>query len=135
MARHLVEFITVDQQEAATVGHDVHVFGSQFDVAESSIYILAQRFIMVAGNQHHALAVACPAKQFLHNGVLCWRPVDAAVHRPEIDDVTDQEDVFSRVFAEEFEETFGLARTRAEVNVREENRADLWHDGDAPSCT
>jgi hypothetical protein len=52
MARHLVEFITVDQQEAATVGHDVHVFGSQFDVAESSIDILAQRFIMVAGNQH-----------------------------------------------------------------------------------
>ena len=73
---------------------------------------------MVAGNQHHALAVAGAAQQLLDDGVLRRRPVDAAAHGPEIDDVADQEDVIGGMFAEELEETFRLARAGAEVDVR-----------------
>jgi hypothetical protein len=52
---------------------------------------------------------------------------DAAAHRPEIDDVADQEEVLGRVFAQEIQEAIGLAGPRAEVDVGHENGSDLGH--------
>ena len=120
VTRDLVELVAVDEQETATVGEFMHMLAGQFDVAEGGVEIAAQRLVVVAGNQHHALAVAGAAQQLLDDGVLRRRPVDAAAHGPEIDDVADQEDVIGGMFAEELEETFRLARAGAEVDVREE---------------
>jgi hypothetical protein len=84
---------------------------------------------VVAGNQHHLLAVAGAAQDFLHHGVLRRGPVDAAVHGPEIDDVADQEQVFAFVVAQEIEQAFGLAAAGAEMDVGDEDRADLHQSG------
>lgn len=68
--------------------------------------------------------MASPAQQFLDHGVLCLRPVDAAAHRPEIDDVADQVGLFGRVFAEEIKQTVRLARPRR-GGCRTGNGSDL----------
>jgi hypothetical protein len=79
VARHLVENVAVNEQEAAAVGRFVNQLLDHFDVAENDAAVVAQRLVVVAGNEHHALAVAGAAQQFLHHGVLRRRPVDAAL--------------------------------------------------------
>ena len=121
MARHLVEDVAVDQQKTPAVGGFVHQLIDHLDIAENDAAVIAQRLVVIAGDEHHALAVARPAQQLLDHGVLRRRPVDAAAHRPEIDNVADQESLLGRVFAQEVDETLGLARPRAEVNVGKED--------------
>jgi hypothetical protein len=53
------------------------VFALDDDVAEGDAVILAHGFVVVAGDQHHMLAVAGSAQDLLHHGVLRWGPVDA----------------------------------------------------------
>ncbi len=102
-------------------------FGGHRDIAENGAAIIAQRLIVVAGNEDDALAVAGAAQQLLNHGILCRAPVDTAAHGPEIDDVADQEDLFGCVFAQKIEKPFGLACPGTEVDVGEENGADLDH--------
>jgi hypothetical protein len=47
--------------------------------------------------------------------------VDAAAHRPEVNDVANQKEIFSLVFAQEVEQTVGLASAGTEVNVGEKD--------------
>jgi hypothetical protein len=47
--------------------------------------------------------------------------MDAAAHRPEVDDVANQKGLFRRIFTEKIKETLGLAGACAEVNVGEKN--------------
>lgn len=98
------------------------------DIAEDDTAVVAQCFVVVAGNEHHPLAVARPAQQFLHHRVLGLRPADTAAHRPEVDDVANQVSLLSRVFAQEIEKPVGLARPGAKMNIGEKNGSDLGHD-------
>jgi len=127
MARDLVEFVTMQQQEASPVGQRMHVFAADLDVAEGDVEIIAQRFVVVTGNEHHPLAMPRPTQDLLDHSVLRRRPCDAAAHRPEIDDIADQEKVLGTIGAQEIEEPVGLARPRTEVDVGEKNGADLCH--------
>jgi hypothetical protein len=65
----------------------------------------------------------CRARRSSFCTTVFWAGVqyDAAAHRPEVDDVADQIGLFGRVFAQEVEQTVGLARPRAEVDVGEKN--------------
>src|SRR5215475_14346414 len=65
-------------------------------------------------------------EDLLQYGVLGCRPVDpAALHRPEVDDVADEEQVLRVVRLQKLEQTLGLAGARAQVDVGEEDRPDL----------
>jgi hypothetical protein len=76
VARHLVENIAVNEQEAPAVGRfRGSASSTTSDVAEGDAAVVAQRLVVVAGNEHHPLAVARPAQQFLHHGVLRGVPV------------------------------------------------------------
>ncbi len=121
VARHLIENVAVNEQETPAVGGFVNQLINHFDLAENDAAVVAQSFVVVAGNKHHPLAMPRPTQQFLDDSVLCRRPVNAAAHRPEVDDVADQISLFSLVFAEEIEQTIRLARPRAEVDVGEKN--------------
>ena len=125
IARHLVELVAVQQEVAPAVGGDVDVFEADLDVAEGNAVVLAHRLVVVAGNQHHALAVAGAAQDLLHHGVLRGGPVDATVHRPEVDDVADQEQVVAFIVAQEVEQALGLAAAGAEMDVGDEDRANV----------
>ena len=128
MTRHLVELVAMDEQKAPAVRRFMNQLIDHFDIAENDAAILAQHLVVVAGNEHHPVAMPGPAQQFLDDGVLGLRPVDAPAHRPEIDDVADQIGLFSRMFAQEIEESVRLARPRAKVDIREKNGSDLGHD-------
>ncbi len=121
---HLVEFIAVDQQVAPAVGRGMHILRFEADVAERRADVLPQGFVVIAGNEDHLLAVAGAAQDLLHHGVLRTGPVDAARHRPEVDDVADQEQVFRLVAAQEVEQPLRLAAARAEMDVGQEDGAE-----------
>ena len=134
---HLVELVAVDQQVALAVRGHMLVVALDLDVAEQRADMLARRFVVVARNEDDLHVVARALQDLLHEGVLRLRPVHAApAHRPEIDDVPDQEQVLRLVGFQEVEQAVSLARRRPEVDVGEEQRPDaLWHriDGNYPS--
>jgi hypothetical protein len=71
-----------------------------------------------------------PLEDLLHERVLRRGPDHAAAaHRPEIDDVPDQEQVLRLVRLQEVEEALRLASRRPEVDVGEEERADALRRG------
>jgi CHASE3 domain sensor protein len=55
----------------------------------------------------------------------------AAAHRPEIQDVADQEELLAIVAAQEVQQPLRLARRGPEVNVRQEDRAHVLCHGAA----
>ena len=115
VAGHLIELVAVDQQKTASVGGFMHQFVDHLDVTEDGAAVVAQRLVMIARDEHDALALPRPAQQFLDHCVLRLRPADAAAHRPEIDDVADQEGLFGGMLAQEIEETIGLCYGTAGV--------------------
>ena len=123
VARDLVEFVAMDDEVALAVGHGVHVFADQGDIAETDADMFAQGLVVVARDEHHVLAVSRAAQDLLHDGVLRRRPAHVALHRPEIDDVADQQQVLGRIRAQEVEQALGLAGARAEMHVGDEHRA------------
>jgi hypothetical protein len=83
----------VQQRVAPPVGRRVHVVTDQRDIAERAADVFAQCFVMVAGDQVDMNMVTGPFQEFLHHRVVLGRPVEAAAHCPEIDDVAQQENV------------------------------------------
>jgi hypothetical protein len=125
MACHLIELVTMQEQEVTAVGGDVNMLVAHEDLAERDPVVLAQRFVVIARNQHDMLAVACATQNLLHDRILRRRPVDAPAHRPEVDDVADQVEILCLVPTEELQQTLGLTAAGAKMDVGNENRADL----------
>jgi len=126
----LVELVAVDEEVALAVGGDVHVVALDLDVAEQRASVLARRLVVVARDEHHLHVVARALEDLLHEGVLRRGPVHAApAHRPEVDDVPDQEQVLRLVGLQEIEQLVRLAGRRAEVDIGDEERADALWDG------
>ena len=119
MTHHLIEFVAVQQQVAAAIGRGVDVLADHADVAERGVDVLAQGFVMVAGNQHHLIPAPRPSQHFLHHGVLLRRPVDRSAHRPEIDDIPDQKEMVGFVLAQKIDESSRLAAARSEMDIGE----------------
>ena len=131
MAGDLVKLVAMQEQEAAPVGQRMHVLADDANVTEGDAEVVAQRFVVISGDENDPLAVPRPPQDLLHKSVLGFGPYDVAAHRPEIDDVADEEDVLRRVAAHEAKQTIGLAGTRAKVDVGEEDRADFLHGPNA----
>ena len=117
----------MQQQIILAVGGSVDRLLFDFDIAEADPGVFAQHLVVVAGNQHHVLAVPRPAENFLHHGVVRRRPLDAARHRPEIDDVANQVEIFRRMLAQKVDQSLSLAGTGAQMNIRNKNSANLGH--------
>jgi hypothetical protein len=125
VAGDLVELVAMDQQEAPAIGGDMLDLVDQLDVAEGDAGVLAQRLVMVAGHEHHPAALARPPKHLLDHGVLGRRPVDAALHGPEIDDIPHQVEVVRLVVAQEVEQAVGLASAGTQMHIGDEDGANL----------
>ena len=80
---------------------------------------------MVAGDVDDAGALARLAQQFLHDVVVALRPVPGAPQPPAVDDVADQIDRLGLVMAQEIDQELGLGRLRAEMDVGDEQRAEI----------
>ena len=117
---------------ALSVCGDVNVVFPHLDVSERGIEVVAQGFVVVAGNVEDLHAAPGAAQQFLHDGVVARGPIHAPLQRPEIDDVAEQKYLFALVPLEEFEQALRLAGTRAQMDIGQEQRADALHCGVCP---
>ena len=87
--------------------------------------IAAQEFVVIAGHIDDAGALARLAQKLLHHVVVRLRPVEAGLQRPAVDDVADQIDRVGLVEAQKVEQLARLAAARAEMNVGDEERAEM----------
>ena len=87
--------------------------------------IVAQEFVVIAGQIDDARALAGLAQQLLHHVVVGLRPVPARLQLPAVDDVADQIDRVGVVIAQEIEKLLGLATARAEMHIRNKESTEL----------
>ena len=95
------------------------------DAAEMGTVIAAQEFIVVARRVNDARAFARLAQKLLHHVVVRLRPVEAGSHRPAVDDIADQINRIRLVMAQEVEKLCSLTAARAEMNVGDEESAEM----------
>ena len=102
---------------ALAVGRDMHGVGHHLDAAEMGAEIIAQEFVVVAGNVDQPLALARLAQQLLDHVVMGLRPVPAGFQLPAVDDVADEIDGVGLEVAQEGEKPLGLARLGPQMYV------------------
>jgi len=66
----LVELVAVDQQVTPPIGRQVFVVALDADAAEHRPDVLARRFVVIAGHEHHLDAMAGALEDLLHYRVL-----------------------------------------------------------------
>ena len=93
------------------------------DAAEGQAEELAGELVVVAGHEDHARAAPHLAQQLLHDVVVRLRPVPARAQPPAVDDVADEIDRVRLVVAKQVEDEIRLAAARAEMEIRQEQRA------------
>src|ERR1019366_8032251 len=101
VTRHLIELVAVDDEIALSVCGSMNVFADDLNVAECHSSILAQGLVVITWNKEHTFAVAGPAQYLLNDCILIGGPMYAAVHRPEVDDIANEEEILAFVFTKE----------------------------------
>ena len=122
---HAVEQVAVSDPQTATVGQRVHAFLDDVHATEVVRHIAARKFIVVAGHKDHPRALACLAQDLLHHVVVALRPVPGAAQLPAVDDVAHQIQRLAFGGAQEFEQRARLAARRAQVQIRDPDRANV----------
>ena len=107
----------MQQQHLASVRADVNSFFLDLNAAEGRAGVVAQEFIVVAGNIDHARPLAHLAQEFLHHIVMGLWPVPGLAQAPAIDNVAHQIDFLCFMHPEEVEQRVRLAPARAQMEV------------------
>ena len=87
--------------------------------------VVAQKLVVIAGDVDDARALARLAQELLDDVVVLLRPVPAPLEPPAVDDVADEIEGLGVVAAEEIEEESRLARLAAEMDIGQEERAEV----------
>ena len=96
-----------------------------FDAAEMRAVIIAQEFVVIAGDVNDFCTLADAAKHLLHEVVMRLRPIPVRLQRPAVDDIADQIDGVGIVDAEEVEKAVGLRAAGSEMDVGDEEGAKV----------
>ena len=118
------QIVAVDDQIAAAVRAFMDRRLHYLDAAKMGAVIVAQELVVIAGEINDARALARLAHELLHHVVVRLRPIPARSQLPAVNDVPDQIDRFGIVVAQEVEEAFSLAASRAEMNIRNEESTE-----------
>lgn len=128
MARDLIEFVAMQEEETASVGKLMHDFPDDAYVAKGDAKVIAQGLVMIAGDEDDAFAMARPAQDLLHHRVLRLGPDNMAAHGPKIDDIADQEQVFRLRLAQKPQQRIRLTGTGAQMDIGDEDGSYDTHD-------
>ena len=85
--------------------------------------VIAQRFIVIAGNIDDLCPFSRFTEDFLNNVVLALVPVPRLLQSPSVDDVADKIEVVGFSLPQEVDEVFGLAASGAKMDVRDPDRS------------
>jgi len=116
----------MDAEEALAVGGLVQVLFGELDAVEAQRDQAADEVIVVAAQVDHAGAVLLGHLQdAADDGGVGRAPVVLALQGPEIDDVTVQDELVATDAAEHLEELAGLGVLGAEVEIRQDEGAEM----------
>ena len=120
---HEIEDIAVNDEIFPAVDADMNGVFHHIDAAEMGAVIVAQEFVVIAGNVDDLGALARLAQHFLHEVVVRLRPVPAGLQRPAVDDIADEVDGIGIVAAQEVQQSVGLRAAGSEVDVGDKQSA------------
>lgn len=115
--------MTVDDEILFPVGSGMHDLPGHGHAAKSHAYKLLDKFVMVAGNVNDPGLLAAFAKQFLNEHIVVVAPEPTELEFPSVNEIADQIKVFAIHLAQEFQQFGNTGMPRAEVDVRNPNRA------------
>jgi hypothetical protein len=99
----------------------------QTDLAEGDPDMLAQRLVVIAGDEYDLGSMAGALEDLLDHRIVACRPENPSAHGPEVSDVADQEQVLGLVLAQELQQALCLTGTRSQVDIGKKNGADFSH--------
>jgi hypothetical protein len=117
MLDHNVEKVPMQNQIPPTVSRDVDRRLGDVYSAEMGATVVAQEFIMVAGNVDDSCSFASLTQQFLYDVVMRLRPVPPGAQLPAVDDIANEVDGVGLVMTKKIKESSGLAPFGAEMHV------------------
>ena len=120
---HAVGKVTVHDPQAPPVAQRVHGILPDRHLPEVQSGELPADFVVVAGDVDDMRALARLAQHLLHDVVVRLRPVKRLLQCPAVDDVANEVERVGLVVAQEVEQEGSLAAARAEMDVRDEDRA------------
>ena len=109
--------------EATPVGRDVHRVLHHLNATELVIGEAPREFVVVAGHINDAATLAPTPQQLLHHVVMRLGPKPTATQLPAVDDVAHQVQIVTGVVFEKLQKLNRLTTRRAQMQVRNENRA------------
>jgi len=118
-----VKLVAMKDQKLPAIGGLMDGFAHDLDAGQIEIGIVAQGFIMVAGDIDDLCAFSGAAQNFLDNQVVVGAPIPRAFDPPAVNNVADQIDGFRLVVVEKVDQQAGLAPRRSQMNVRQEQGA------------
>src|SRR5262249_30617740 len=119
-----VEKVAVNDEVAFAAGTDMDGILDHLDAAEMGAVIVAQEFIMIAGDVDQANSFARLSQKFLYDVVVKLRPIPGRLELPAVDDVADEIDGLGFVMAKKVEKLVRLATAGSEMDVRQEQRSN-----------
>src|SRR6476646_7336577 len=90
IAHYHVKFVAVNDEVAPAVRADMHNVALNGHTAEFHAAIIAERLVVIAGDEHKLGALAPLAQELLQHVIVGLWPVNAAPDAPEVEDVADQ---------------------------------------------
>src|SRR5262249_6243021 len=119
MPDHDVEQPAPDDGIAAPVDANVDRALGDFDAAEMHAAIFAQELVVIARYVDDTGSFAHFAQELLQHIIMRLWPMPARFELPSVDDVADEINDLCIVMTEKFDQPFGLAPARPEMNVRQ----------------
>jgi hypothetical protein len=118
-----VEMIAVNDQHPAAVGGFMDRLLADFDARQRHAAITAKEFVVIAGNVDDAGAFLDLVQNGVEHARVCVVPEPAFLQPPAVDDIADEIERLAIVVREEVGQKFGFAAARAEMGVRDKERA------------
>jgi hypothetical protein len=117
MPGHLVKLVAVYQQQLLSIGCNVQPFKRDQNIPKRRAVVFTQCFVMISRDENNFFAMTRPAQNLLHDRILLGRPLNAATHCPEVDNVAYQKEMFTFIFPQKINQPLGLAASCTEMYV------------------
>jgi len=121
--RQAIRLVAMDDEIFFAIGPDVDRLASHDDAAKPHADKLLDEFVVIAADVNDLGVLAALAEQLLNEHVIVIAPEPAVLELPAVNKVADDVEVFAIHQAQEIQQLGDAGVARAEVDVRNPNRA------------
>ena len=123
-----VEFVAVYDQNSFAGRRDVDGVSLDVDVSVRAAEI-SDHLVVITRDVDDARALSGFAQDFLNDVVMGLRPVTAAAHRPDVDQIADDVEVLKLVISKKVDQHTGVRAASAEMHVGNPGSAHPFYSG------